>query len=83
MNPARQSFLRKEIIMFWKRKKKYPEVVAEARQAAESHNIKTTVFQRGKIYNWCDERFYSTILAISDEPVIQLLICMPDGGVAQ
>lgn len=69
-------------IMF-KRKKSYPVVVAEARKAAEEAGVKTIVFQEGKIYDWCFEKLYLFMLDDAYKPLIQLLVCLPNGTVVQ
>ena len=70
-------------IMIFKRKKTYPEIVAEAQTQAKEMNLQITVYQQGRTYNWCDSRDYYTILIKSDEPIIRLLICLPNGIVVQ
>lgn len=66
------------------RKNKYREVVAGARQTAKCHKEKTFVFRIGKrYYGHCLESDYSGRLLLATEPVIRLLICLPDGTVAQ
>jgi len=67
----------------FKRKKSYPAIVAEARKAAEETCALTIVFQQGKVFNWCYVEAYEHILIESKKPVIQLLICLPNGTVAQ
>ena len=67
----------------FKRKKTYPEIVAGARDRAEKFGLKTIVYQKGKTYDWCYKTYYSTILETSNEPVIRLLMCLPDGTVVQ
>lgn len=65
------------------RKNKYREVVAAARLWAAEKELETTVFQQGKVYKWCWSDAFSIILEESTKPVIKLLICLPDGTVAQ
>lgn len=64
------------------RNTKYQKVVAAARWAAKGKGT-TIVFQQGKHYNWTFEWLFPDVLEQSDQPVIKLLICLPDGTVAQ
>lgn len=65
------------------RDSKYQETVAEAREAAKVMQSEVIVFQRGKEYGWNITLDYSLLLQLSNKPVIKLLVCLPDGTVAQ
>ncbi len=65
------------------RNTKYQKVVAAAREAAAKSRETTIVYQRGKTYHWTFEWLYQDVLNQSDEPIIKLLICLPNGAVAQ
>ena len=62
---------------------KYPKVVAAAREVAKRRHINIIVYQEGRRYNWCIAERWSYLLTTSTQPVIRLLLCLPDGTLVQ
>ena len=64
-------------------RKRYSKIVEEAREQAKQVGVSITVYQIGERYDWCSTEAYHLILEASEKPVIRLLLCLPDGTVAQ
>lgn len=66
---------------------KYPDIVAKARFEAAESGERQIVYEsrpKGKVsYGYCTREEFNQTLALGDFPIIQLLICLPDGTVAQ
>lgn len=65
------------------RNTKYRRVVNQARAHAKHSKCTTLVYQIGKGFAWSEEWTFHKLLVESNKPVIRLLVCLPDGTVAQ
>ena len=60
---------------------KYPEIVSKARGYAKIWNEPIIVYQNDNKFGFCSREIF--IQRRMNEPLICLLTCLPDGGVAQ